>query len=102
DPRVVTSFLAWAVYAFYMGMSSLGGGRGRRVTYFLIGGFPVLLVAYLVDLRWGGGGGLGLGEAGGAGTGPLPVAAFRLRLPATPLAPCPAYQLGPTPGLSGP
>jgi ABC-type uncharacterized transport system permease subunit len=46
DPKVVTSFFAWAVYAAYLYASGVIGWRGRRTTYFLIGGFIAVLVAY--------------------------------------------------------
>jgi ABC-type uncharacterized transport system permease subunit len=51
QPRVVASFLAWLVYAVYIAASTLGGWRGRKTTYFLIGGFAVLVVAYAFNLR---------------------------------------------------
>ena len=34
----------------YIAASSLGGWRGRKTTYFLIGGFAVLLIAALVNV----------------------------------------------------
>lgn len=49
--RVLTSLLAWLVYAIYLAASTVGGWRGRRTTYFLIGGFAVLMVAYVANLR---------------------------------------------------
>lgn len=46
DPKVVTSVFAWFVYAAYLYTSAVGGWRGRRTTYFLIGGFIAVLIAY--------------------------------------------------------
>jgi ABC-type transport system involved in cytochrome c biogenesis permease subunit len=46
DPKVLTSFFAWLIYAAYLVMSGLGGWRGRRTTYFLIAGFIAVLIAY--------------------------------------------------------
>jgi len=46
DPKVLTSFIAWLIYAAYLVTSGIGGWRGRRTTYFLIAGFIALLVAY--------------------------------------------------------
>jgi ABC-type uncharacterized transport system permease subunit len=50
EPRFITSIVAWLVYAAYMAASSLAGWRGRKTTYFLIGGFAFLLVASLINL----------------------------------------------------
>jgi ABC-type uncharacterized transport system permease subunit len=47
---VVTSLVAWAIYAAYLGASMLMGWRGRRTTYFLIAGYLVVLVAFLVSI----------------------------------------------------
>jgi ABC-type transport system involved in cytochrome c biogenesis permease subunit len=46
DPKVVTSFFAWLVYAAYLYASAVSGWRGRKTTYFLIAGFIVVLIAY--------------------------------------------------------
>jgi ABC-type uncharacterized transport system permease subunit len=46
DPKVLTSFISWLIYAAYLVMSGLGGWRGRRTTYFLIAGFIAVLIAY--------------------------------------------------------
>jgi cytochrome c-type biogenesis protein CcsB len=46
DPKVVTSFIAWLIYALYLYVSSIGGWRGYKTTYFLIAGFVVVLIAY--------------------------------------------------------
>jgi ABC-type uncharacterized transport system permease subunit len=46
DPKVLTSFFAWLIYAAYLVMSGIGGWRGRRTTYFLIAGFIAVLIAY--------------------------------------------------------
>jgi cytochrome c-type biogenesis protein CcsB len=46
DPKVLTSFFAWLIYAAYLGTSVVGGWRGRRTTYFLIAGFIAVLIAY--------------------------------------------------------
>jgi ABC-type uncharacterized transport system permease subunit len=47
DPHTVVSVIAWAIYAAYLGASSLLGWRGRRTTYFLIAGFVVVLAAFV-------------------------------------------------------
>ena len=46
EAKIVTSFLAWFVYAIYLLLCGFGGWQGRRNTYFLIAGFVVVLVAY--------------------------------------------------------
>ena len=46
DPKVVTSFIAWLIYATYLAFSSIRGWRGLKTTYFLIAGFVVVLIAY--------------------------------------------------------
>jgi ABC-type uncharacterized transport system permease subunit len=46
DPKVITSVVAWLVYATYLYASNVSGWRGRRTTYFLIAGFIVVLIAY--------------------------------------------------------
>ena len=46
DPRVLTTALTWVVYAVYLTVSSLGGLRGQKSTYFLIAGFVAVLIAY--------------------------------------------------------
>ena len=46
DPKVVTSAFAWLVYAVYLYASGVSGWQGRRTTYFLIGGFLAVLIAY--------------------------------------------------------
>ena len=46
EPKVLTSFIAWLIYAAYLVMSGIGGWRGRRTTYFLIAGFIAVLIAY--------------------------------------------------------
>jgi ABC-type uncharacterized transport system permease subunit len=51
EPKVVASFVAWLIYAAYMATSSLAGWRGQKTSYFLIGGFAALLVAYVFNLR---------------------------------------------------
>jgi ABC-type uncharacterized transport system permease subunit len=51
DPRTLTSLVAWAIYAAYLGSSIFMGWRGRRTTYFLIAGFLVVLVAFFVSVR---------------------------------------------------
>jgi len=50
SPPFVTSAIAWLIYAVYIAASSLGGWRGRKTTYFLIGGFAALLVAALINV----------------------------------------------------
>ncbi len=50
DARVVTSLVAWLVYAAYLIATLLGGWHGRKTTYVLIGGFATVLVAYVVNL----------------------------------------------------
>jgi cytochrome c-type biogenesis protein CcsB len=51
DPKVVTSFIAWLIYASYLFFSSVRGWRGYKTTYFLIAGFVVLLIAYF-GVNW--------------------------------------------------
>lgn len=51
DPKVVTSFIAWLIYASYLFFSSVRGWRGQKTTYFLIAGFVVLLIAYF-GVNW--------------------------------------------------
>lgn len=51
DPHTVTGLVAWAIYAAYLGVSSLLGWRGRRTTYFLIAGFLVVLVAFVSSVN---------------------------------------------------
>lgn len=51
DPHTVTGLVAWAIYAAYLGVSSLLGWRGRRTTYFLIAGFLVVLVAFVASVN---------------------------------------------------
>jgi cytochrome c-type biogenesis protein CcsB len=46
EPKVLTSFIAWLIYAAYLITSGIGGWRGRRTTYFLIAGFIAVLIAY--------------------------------------------------------
>ncbi len=46
DPKVLTSFIAWLIYAAYLITSGIAGWRGRRTTYFLIAGFIAVLIAY--------------------------------------------------------
>ncbi len=46
EPKVLTSFFAWLIYAAYLVASGIGGWRGRRTTYFLIAGFIAVLIAY--------------------------------------------------------
>jgi ABC-type uncharacterized transport system permease subunit len=46
EPKVLTSFFAWLIYAAYLITSGIAGWRGRRTTYFLIAGFIAVLVAY--------------------------------------------------------
>ena len=43
--------MAWGVYAVYLAASVFGGWRGRRTTYFLVGGFAMILVATILNLR---------------------------------------------------
>lgn len=50
DPRTLSSLVAWAIYAFYLGSSLVMGYRGRRSTYFLIAGFLVVLVALVASV----------------------------------------------------
>ncbi len=50
DARIVTSLVAWAIYAAYLGVSLFLGWRGRRTTYFLIAGFLVVLIAFVASL----------------------------------------------------
>ena len=47
EPKVLTSFFAWLIYAAYLITSGIGGWRGRRTTYFLIAGFIAVVVDYL-------------------------------------------------------
>jgi ABC-type uncharacterized transport system permease subunit len=49
--RFLTAFAAWGIYAVYLAASVLGGWRGRKTTYFLIGGFGMVLIAYFFNLR---------------------------------------------------
>jgi ABC-type uncharacterized transport system permease subunit len=49
-PGVITSLVAWVIYAAYLAASTLLGWRGRRTTYFLIAGFVVVLVAFLASV----------------------------------------------------
>jgi ABC-type uncharacterized transport system permease subunit len=51
-PSVITSLVAWAIYAAYLGVSMLGW-RGRRTTYFLIAGFVVVLIAFFASVSQG-------------------------------------------------
>lgn len=51
DPHTVTGLVAWAIYAAYLGVSSLLGWRGRRTTYFLIAGFLVVLIAFVASVN---------------------------------------------------
>lgn len=46
EPKVLTSFIAWLIYAAYLITSGVGGWRGRKTTYFLIAGFIAVLIAY--------------------------------------------------------
>jgi ABC-type transport system involved in cytochrome c biogenesis permease subunit len=46
DPKVVASFVAWAIYGAYLYLSTWGGWRGRRPAWFLITGFVAILIAY--------------------------------------------------------
>jgi cytochrome c-type biogenesis protein CcsB len=46
EPKVLTSFIAWLIYAAYLITSGIGGWRGRKTTYFLIAGFIAVLIAY--------------------------------------------------------
>jgi ABC-type uncharacterized transport system permease subunit len=50
DPRTLTSLVAWAIYAAYLGAILFLGWRGRRTTYFLIAGFLVVLIAFFASL----------------------------------------------------
>jgi ABC-type uncharacterized transport system permease subunit len=50
DARILTSLVAWVVYAAYLGASMFLGWRGRRTTYFLIAGFLVVLIAFLANV----------------------------------------------------
>jgi ABC-type uncharacterized transport system permease subunit len=49
-PGVITSLVAWVIYAAYLGVSTFLGWRGRRTTYFLIAGFVVVLVAFFASV----------------------------------------------------
>lgn len=49
-PGVITSLVAWVIYAAYLGVSLFLGWRGRRTTYFLIAGFAVVLVAFFASV----------------------------------------------------
>jgi ABC-type uncharacterized transport system permease subunit len=51
DARTITSLVAWAIYATYLGLSMFLGFRGRRTTYFLIAGFLVVLIAFMVSVK---------------------------------------------------
>jgi ABC-type uncharacterized transport system permease subunit len=51
DHRTITSLVAWAIYATYLGMSMVLGFRGRRTTYFLIAGFVVVLIAFVASVK---------------------------------------------------
>jgi len=51
DPHTVTGLVAWAIYAAYLGVSSLLGWRGRRTTYFLIAGFLVVVIAFVTSVN---------------------------------------------------
>jgi ABC-type transport system involved in cytochrome c biogenesis permease subunit len=46
EPKVLTSFITWLIYAAYLVTSGIGGWRGRKTTYFLIAGFIAVLIAY--------------------------------------------------------
>jgi ABC-type uncharacterized transport system permease subunit len=49
--RFLTAFIAWGVYAVYLAASVFGGWRGRKTTYFLVGGFAMVLVTSFFNLR---------------------------------------------------
>lgn len=49
-PSLVTSIVAWIIYASYLGTRLLLGWRGRKTTYFLIAGFVMVLVAFFATL----------------------------------------------------
>lgn len=51
DPRLLTSMVAWIIYAAYLGACTFLGWRGRRTTYFLIAGFLVVLVAFVASVN---------------------------------------------------
>jgi ABC-type uncharacterized transport system permease subunit len=51
EPHFVISMIAWVVYAAYMGVSVLLGWRGRRMTYFLIAGFVVVMGAFFASVK---------------------------------------------------
>jgi ABC-type uncharacterized transport system permease subunit len=50
DPRTLTSVIAWAIYAAYLGAILFLGWRGRRTTYFLIAGFLVVAIAFFASV----------------------------------------------------
>jgi ABC-type uncharacterized transport system permease subunit len=50
DAHTVIGFLAWAIYAAYIGASFFLGWRGRRTTYFLIAGYVVVLLSLVVSV----------------------------------------------------
>ena len=49
-PGVLTSLVAWVIYAAYLGVSTFLGWRGKRTTYFLIAGFVVVLIAFFASV----------------------------------------------------
>jgi len=53
DPRTLLTLLAWLVYGVYIGASYFLGWRGRRTTYFLIGGFLILVLVLMLSINRG-------------------------------------------------
>ena len=43
DPKVIASFVSWAVYGAYLTLHVVGHWRGPRANYFLLGGLLVML-----------------------------------------------------------
>jgi ABC-type transport system involved in cytochrome c biogenesis permease subunit len=50
DTRTVSTLVAWAVYAAYLGLNLGLGWRGRRTTWFLIAGFVAVSVAFAASI----------------------------------------------------
>jgi len=46
DPKVIASMITWLIYAIYLGLRSITGWSGRRMTYWLLAGFVAMLITY--------------------------------------------------------
>ena len=49
-PSLITSVVGWVIYAVYLALSLGLGWRGRKTTYFLIAGFGVVMLAWVVSM----------------------------------------------------